>query len=1281
MAFNPTGAQGSPLNVLGGWCTEMAPPALPEGVSPDNQDVGYLPGSVYSRPCTQKVFNPPLVSGATCVYSKSFVTATGDIKNLYLFSTGAFYVEDWTNSPGTASLLLTTTPGSLCKSVTAFGREWIAFSDGLHGTDIPYQYDGTNLYRVTQDGPGAPPTVTNLQLPAVQMASSGNTLTRYQNTVTAQTAAAHNLQVGYQAQISDVPDSNATTVNQTGISPLGSQTYNGSYWQQNGNEYRSFFNPGTAPLSAFQAIGFGFNIPSNATVLGVVIGFATISQSATTGYVAEVALWYSGAQEGTLKSPHTNITTTYTNQSYGGPADLWGASLTPAIVNDPSFGFAVSVTCDSIRCFLGIPFTCTVYYTLSGSGTVAQISSIVINNEVQPGRALVTTTEPHGLVPGVDVSIVGVEPATVANVSAAQWSSGTTTLTTDTSHNLKPGAVIQVGSVTTSTGSTSFSFNGTFTVQSVPAPNQISYQQAPITATDPDVINATGSTGSVTVSWPIPDNTPTPTYFEVESCPSPTTFYVAVSYSDGTWSTGSVGFIWEGTFYVTSVPSPTSFTYFQPGPNGATTAVGTVTPFGQMAPGLHLIAQAFLLADGTITAPSPFVSFIANGGQYPQFSDLAIGPSNVVGRIIICTGAQPDVPGEIPPFFYIPVPAQLEGQVVSTATVINDNTTTTAVLDFSDNTLYAATGVSILGNNLANQIVLDGALGFSYWDSRLTTYGQRNRIQNFVNMGMQGGYLPSSFLLPSGWNTSAVVGATLENALSGGLAFAGEVAWQTNLHQIGTISQSAYLDCSGDPIAEPNTLYMVRAWFNTFNLLGGATATFSLSSASTSFSATVTFTAAQMPTQAQGGGFIQGVLSAKTPQTIPSDLIFEYTNNMNSQSQGFLQVAEISLIDAEQPYLDDQGFTSYVNNPTGFDGDTGNIQPTEDTRKLMDFGLIRGTPYCLTQDPAGRLHEIIVSPTSEPSGWAWNEVAANCGSLSAFGLTTSQADDDSAAGGENWFAWPSEGGAMIFDGGYPTKISQEIQQAWSGQQLPGVSWPQINMAAATTISALNDPVERILYFFLPTGNATSPNRIYALYYKELNSAYAIANSPPFHPSLAGKLIATDNARKWSPWNLPMYGGARMYRTSSGKLDTVFYGGAFGNVYTLNPAKLSDDDFGVIAPYYVTHFFLDPEKAQMMQLTAARLLLAYITAYLSGTGQVTFSFLVNSLTNVWPLSVTRPLASSPNFDMELAGGNAMGNRIAVKMSFAPTSGNAVQFNLQRFQAWFKKAKLSIRGAAQ
>jgi hypothetical protein len=245
------------------------------------------------------------------------------------------------------------------------------------------------------------------------------------------------------------------------------------------------------------------------------------------------------------------------------------------------------------------------------------------------------------------------------------------------------------------------------------------------------------------------------------------------------------------------------------------------------------------------------------------------------------------------------------------------------------------------------------------------------------------------------------------------------------------------------------------------------------------------------------------------------------------------------------------------------------------------------------------------------------------------------------------------------------------------------------MGTATLISALCDPVDRMLYFFVPVGTATAPTAIYPLSFRELNSAYAIANSPPIHVSLGGKLVVTDNTRKWTIWPRPMNGAARMYRNNTGTLTTVFFGGngqtpgaavGYGNVYTLNPAQLTDDDYGQIDPWYVTFYGPDSEKAQALQLTALRKMLAYVTPFISGVGQVTYTVLCDSPSNPWPLTVTRTLTTNPTFAQEFAGCQALGSKMALKIASSPVTGTDNSMNIQWLNFYYRNAHLTIRGAA-
>lgn len=1234
MAINTLGSVDVPLSLFSSLDTELSPSDQPEGISPDNQDVVFTPGAVSTRPALQRVFTTALDNGQV-VYEKSYVLPNKTVKNLYYTTLGNMWVEDIQLSPGTATLLFNST-ASRASSVTCDGVEYIALSDGVHGFDIPLQYNGTTVRRVTQDGPGTAPTVTSVALPSSAMTSSGNTLTRLNNTVTGVTATPHGLKVGYQVQISGIPDSNSSSVVQSQTSSFQVAT---SLWSLVSGQWRSNFNPGTSALSDFVAEGFGFSIPSSATILGITVTFGAVVQSTSTATIAQVALWEAGSQQGTAKSPATPITVTPTVTSYGGASDLWGATLTPAIVNDPSFGFAVSVALTTSRGFLDFPFTVQVHYTLSGSGTVAIIQSIVVDNEVAPGQALITTTQPHGLAPQEFVSIVGVQPSAVATVVAAQWVAGVTTLTTAADHNLTPGSIIQITGVTTATATTAFSFDGTFPIVSVPSPNQITFIQVPITATDPDVIDATANTGSITISWPILD-TPTPTYFQVVSAPTPTTFYINFNYANATWTSGTVGFIWEGTFFVTGVPSTTIFQYQQYGPNGATTAIGTVTPWGQATPGLHEVQVFFETDTNAFTEPSPPFTFIANGGQYLQCT-IPLGPPNTIARILQFTGAGGSY------FFYISVPAQVNGQIVSTSTQINDNTTTSILLDFSDATLYSATGTSVPGNNLVEQVVLGPCASFFTYSSRLQAWGEYNKVQNLLNMGFDGGFFASTPTLPTGW-TIVGSGAALGSGRFDGfnLTFTGG----------GELQQPFYEDAYGDTIALPNTLYEIRAYFT-----GTFTLTATISSALTSFTSTATIVV-------HGTGWQIAAFSLETPDSIPSDLIFSITGTAGSGS-----VDEISLIYAQQPFTDTTCKFSYEDNFEGFDGLTGLAGPQDDQTAIMNWGVIRDTLYCVT---GGSLHETNDNGTTEPSGWGFRHVADNCGAwaISAIGRNV----QGIGSAGKEWMIWSGPDGAQIFVGQQPIKISQEIEQIWQ----------TVDQSRAALCWTENDQVNKRCYFGFPTTGLNNLMNTVVLDYRNLDGE-GIASNPPVHISFTGKMISSDLTRKWTRWNVPAMTARLMFRPGMVEPQICFGGMQFlsggfqttrANSYLLNAAKYTDDELGVILSYYVTYFFVSHEMEQALQVGSHRKLYQYITAYIEGVGYFNITPLGASLSNAFAATPNQALQQDQPFDLE-SGLNVETSRCAFKIQVFPLLGQTdAYFSLQKLVVNMRIAPWSkVRGS--
>jgi hypothetical protein len=103
---------------------------------------------------------------------------------------------------------------------------------------------------------------------------------------------------------------------------------------------------GSATTKFLELFDFDFNIPSTDTIVGVEVHIRAHSTAA----VGDSTISFDTVQlrndSGTITGNNNaagelvpqNTTATYT---YGGATDLWGLTLTPAIVNDADFGFAI----------------------------------------------------------------------------------------------------------------------------------------------------------------------------------------------------------------------------------------------------------------------------------------------------------------------------------------------------------------------------------------------------------------------------------------------------------------------------------------------------------------------------------------------------------------------------------------------------------------------------------------------------------------------------------------------------------------------------------------------------------------------------------------------------------------------------------------------------------------------------------------------------------------------------------------------------------------------------
>ncbi|MFZ0463927.1 MAG: hypothetical protein WBE20_14600 [Candidatus Acidiferrales bacterium] len=146
------------LTHFGTWMTLLDPSDVPFGMSPDARDVEFFPGGVRTRPGLLSMY-PPLGGAPNINGLKTYITTDLVQRLMVLDSLGNLWKE---TSPGVLSVVTSiVAPDLFLASTTYFGREYIAFSNGTLGEDIPRQYDDTYFDRVSQIGPAEGPTVAD----------------------------------------------------------------------------------------------------------------------------------------------------------------------------------------------------------------------------------------------------------------------------------------------------------------------------------------------------------------------------------------------------------------------------------------------------------------------------------------------------------------------------------------------------------------------------------------------------------------------------------------------------------------------------------------------------------------------------------------------------------------------------------------------------------------------------------------------------------------------------------------------------------------------------------------------------------------------------------------------------------------------------------------------------------------------------------------------------------------------------------------------------------------
>src|SRR5579862_9343304 len=872
-----------------GWMgldTELEGPTIPEGLSPDCQDVAFTPGNVFTRPGLSAIFSEASFGTLGVTYCKSFVQPNGDPLNLFLTSDGTLRVQDVGQGIG-LSTAFTVIPNIYASSVTLFGREYLAFHDGYQARDIPRSYDGTNWYRLTQDAPSptamsvadAGTTTVDIDtitpLPSVTISTAVNV----DEVVTIVTDSAHGLAVNDEALV-------------TGVSVF---------------EYNGPITVATVPTPT----SFTYNVNAtgwaNGTGGTVVPSKVTVITDTVHGLISGESIVISG-----------NSDNNYNNSQGGAANPTVGIASNPVFnvysYND-SNGGAFNYT------FPGDGFNEPLPGPL-GTFTFGGNQTFMIN----PNGPLAGNNLPGA--PSFDnppLFVMGVN-------SSGAWDGTSTQMFSQTFDFVLVG-----------TTNLSFSAAGTYTFQTIHKEGVIIGMGGGITPVSGPVNNPQSQTKTAKQGLPIMYANNSSTEFAhvpifndqfTVSVPAPGTYPIEIDYCQ--WHHSDPCFvlmyqnaasppafvpIQPGVSYATppnwnvlTVVNPTTFTFDAVYASGVGTG-GIITVGGLSAPGTHQAVVMFQTATDSITAPSAPVSFVSAGNKRFTIENLPIGPPNVTARIVAFTGANGGN------YFYIPQPAidPSSGQTVSTSTVVNDNTSTSATFDFADTTLFSSIGIDITGNNLFAQVTLGPCAGVFSYSDRLMVFGDANKIQNLVCMGFEGGLLTTGATVPLGWDSSASVNGQLT---TGDFGYGWKITGNGTSNMMGLLKQTAYQDSINDAILTPSTQYTFEcyAYLSTGGGTGEITADFY--SPTNGVLATASIPASSIGVGSSNASFVSETFNAQTPAVIPADTVLRvYATGLTTGQ--YVVIDELMIVYTDQPTVPGQIRVSYALNPEGFDGVTG----------------------------------------------------------------------------------------------------------------------------------------------------------------------------------------------------------------------------------------------------------------------------------------------------------------------------------------------------------------------
>lgn len=1125
--------------------------------------VGYVTITVYYIP-----------SAANFNYFGQFLAPTGISYKLALDTNGSWWFENTTINPGTLSLVLAGGAiNSYGSGATVYDRAFVAMSNltgQVTGSDIPRQYnfEGGWWDRITQVGPAIAPNVL-----AAQATGPIATITSISLSGTVATITATNtLVAGEVGTFSGVTGGSATGMNGQTLIVLSTGL--------SGSQFEVAF--AGAAGGPYTQSGATFT-PQYVYPVSTITQPAANSDPTDAGHLS-VLLWSSGPGS----TSAGNTLTVYYAPSYasGSPqpsyqdAKLVAAfnagypvyvyiSLAPfgnGIYQVTSIGNALPPGVSHYRYYFTVQLATSNYQQTTEPAGQYQIT-----------QATVTTSSPvPGLSPGAQVSIAGASVpawdgvynvveainAGAYNITQTALTGGTATYTwtlvsgaapsagqlVSVSGTLNANGILNVAEavIATASGSTSGTFTITGFASNLTYPTAVEQGQATTAGTQFVVDPGSANVGSTTVN-PIYGN-----------------------------STG-------GT--ITIVGSP----------GGGTLPIGA---------GTRQAVWIYVTRNGTWTAAGPPTTFtVANDSNYLQVNQAPIGPPNVTARILALTEAGAGgVPGAN--FYTTTVPTlfTVNGvQYTSSSFLIPDNITTTAKFTFSDQVLLKGDAIDVVGNNLFNLIEIGNPAVILQYAERTFYIGCQNKIQNFINMSFDGGYLATSggaSPSPGGWTVDqtynyAYEGQPVTTAVSlrvspvfgNSLYIVNHTGSQKGI--TGMVTQSAYQDVYNEPILNPAGQPIAYSVRFTARCPGGQQSGALVIDLCDSNAGNygniygqLVVGMAALSTEMQN---FSGVL---VPQpglpTIPFGLVLRIWGELFNDGTD-VEIDRIEIFPTNEPVLTNQIWVSYTQEPEQVDISTGQLTLNSQNQNPVYGATIIHDQLCFKKSTS--MIECEDAANYEPAFWTTREIS-QAGSGACGPNAFSQ--------GADWDLALHQTGIYLYQGGQPGPVSRELQGLPLGDQF----WDTINWNAQQTFWLVNDLRARRFYvgvamdtpnFWLPNAdslvNPTQPNVVLMCNYEGCPTAAELEMSAPVHVTMFGSVKALDLRRKWSVQQIPSPFSAIVTDGVYG-FDTMFIGNgtSSGKIYRLlTSAQQMSDDGSPVQPLYTTSGLPGSEKALTLGL--------------------------------------------------------------------------------------------------